>query len=59
MKAQYCPYCNAKLPMHTRKAWPIETELTGQTRTTIIKECPNGCMHREALRKGLVKAETA
>lgn len=51
----HCPYCGIKLPTETRRATPFETELTGQLHTTTIKECPNGCMHREAIRKGLIK----
>ena len=52
----YCPYCRTKLPVAVRKALPIETELTGQLETTCVKECPMGCMHREAKRKGLISS---
>jgi len=56
-KKHYCPYCGEKLPIQVRKSLSYEIEITGQATTLIIKECPNGCMHKEAIRKGLIKAE--
>ena len=52
-----CPYCQGRLPVIVRKATSYETEFTGQLKTTVIKECPQGCMHREAIRKGLIKVQ--
>ena len=50
----YCPYCGTKLPLYTCKARAYETEITGQTKITCVRECPRGCMHQEAIRKGLI-----
>jgi len=55
MKIKYCPYCGTRLPLVIRVATATETELTGQHRTVIVKECPKGCMQKASTEEVKVK----